>query len=209
MSSLVSDYFVRAVGKGDLRSGLVGALPIRLDHPLMREVQLRTLALNCMTKAYGQLWKSCYEDVFKSDRWITGLRAGDPLIRNVDSDWKPEFALKVAADRRNAIAELDSAVALMLDIEIDELCSIYRTQFSILRKYDRTRDFYDANGWLVPNEMLRVWRTKGDRISVEERTATNQAGYTYTYELPFRTLDREHDMRVAYAEFERRLKERS
>ena len=38
-----------------------------------------------------------------------------------------------------------------------------------------------------------------------ERTATNQAGNTYIYELPFRLLDREADMRTAYAEFERRL----
>jgi hypothetical protein len=38
-----------------------------------------------------------------------------------------------------------------------------------------------------------------------ERTATNQAGHTYIYELPFRLLDREADMRTAYAEFERRL----
>ena len=64
---------------------------------------------------------------------------------------------------------------------------------------------YDANGRLVPNVVLTVWRKKAERISVEERTATNQAGNTYTYELPFRLLDREADMRTAYAEFERRL----
>ena len=57
--------------------------------------------------------------------------------------------------------------------------------------------------------MLTVWRQKGERITEDERTATNQAGNTYTYELPFVTLDREADMRRAYAEFERRLAERS
>ena len=64
---------------------------------------------------------------------------------------------------------------------------------------------YDANGRLVPNSVLTVWRKKGERMSVEERTATNQAGNTYIYESPFRLLDREADMRAAYAEFERRL----
>ena len=43
---------------------------------------------------------------------------------------------------------------------------------------------------------------EGRRSSDEERTATNQAGNTYTYELPFVTLDREADMRQAYAHFE-------
>lgn len=91
----------------------------------------------------------------------------------------------------------------------DELCTIYRTQFAVLYGYDRNVYFYDANGRLVPNSVLTVWRKKGDAITAEERTATNQAGNTYTYELPFVTLDREADMRQAYAEFERRLAERS
>lgn len=50
-----------------------------------------------------------------------------------------------------------------------------------------------------------MWRTKADNISQDERTATNQAGNTYTYELPFQFLDREADMREAYAEFDKRL----
>ena len=97
----------------------------------------------------------------------------------------------------------------MLGLTADELCTIYRTQFAVLYGYDRNVYFYDANGRLVPNSVLTVWRKKGDRITEEERTATNQAGNTYTYELPFVTLDREADMRQAYADFERRLAERS
>jgi len=105
--------------------------------------------------------------------------------------------------------EIDALVALMLGLTADELCTIYRTQFPVLYGYDRNRDHTDANGRLVPNSVLTVWRQKGDRISQDERTATNQAGNTYTYELPFVTLDREADMRTAYAEFERRLAESS
>ncbi|MDN5747505.1 MAG: hypothetical protein L0H64_03125, partial [Pseudonocardia sp.] len=91
----------------------------------------------------------------------------------------------------------------------DELCTIYRTQFAVLYGYDRNVNFYDANGRLVPNAVLSVWRRKGERITVDECTATNQAGNTYVYELPFVTLDREADMRQAYAHFERVLAERS
>jgi len=36
---------------------------------------------------------------------------------------------------------------------------------------------------------------------------TNASGNTYKYELPFRTLDREADMRQAYARFEQLLKD--
>ena len=99
-------------------------------------------------------------------------------------------------------------VALMLGVTADQLCTVYRTQFAVLYGYDHNTYLYDANGRLVPNVVQVPWRRKGDATSVEERTATNQAGNTYTYELPFRFLDREADMRAAYAEFERRLQQR-
>jgi hypothetical protein len=50
--------------------------------------------------------------------------------------------------------------------------------------------------------VLTAWRTRGDELSAEERTATNASGNTYVYTLPFVTLDREADMRTAYAYFE-------
>jgi hypothetical protein len=97
-----------------------------------------------------------------------------------------------------------------LDLPVEQLCTIYRTQFPVLWGYDRNTYVYDANGRVAPNSVLTVWRRKGnDRITEEERTVTNASGNTYVYELPFVTLDREADMRTAYAEFERRLAERA
>ena len=126
-------------------------------------------------------------------------------LGDVGSKWTIETPLRIAADRRQALVEIDALVALGLGLTADELCTIYRTQFPVLYGYDRKTYLYDINGRLVPNEVLSVWRKKGDAISEEERTATNPAGNTYTYELPFQFLDREADMREAYAEFERRL----
>jgi hypothetical protein len=120
-------------------------------------------------------------------------------------EWTAATPLRVAEDRRQALVEIDALVALMLGVTADQLCTIYRTQFAVLYGYDHNSYVYDAKGRLVPNEVLSVWRKKGDKISGAERTATNQAKHTYIYELPFRLLDREADMRTAYAEFERRL----
>ncbi len=97
----------------------------------------------------------------------------------------------------------------MLGVTADELCTIYRTQFAVLYGYDRNVSFYDANGRLVPNSVLTVWRRKGSSISLEERTATNASGNAYVYELPYATLDREADMRQAYAHFSALLAERT
>jgi hypothetical protein len=168
------------------------------------------LQLNCVTDAYADLWRECWSAEFQEDDWTGGLEhARRRPLGEVGPEWTADTPLRIAADRRQALVEIDALVALMLELTADELCVIYRTQFPVLYGYDRKRDHYDANGRLVPNEVLKVWRQKGDRISEEERTATNQAGNTYTYELPFVTLDREADMRQAYAHFERLLAERS
>ena len=93
----------------------------------------------------------------------------------------------------------------MLGVTAGQLCTIYRTQFPVLYGYDHNSHVYDANGRLVPTEVLSEWRKKGDGLTVDDRTATNQAGNTFTYGLPFRLLDREADLRAAHAQFERRL----
>ena len=147
-----------------------------------------------------------YSEEFAADRWAGGLdRANRPGLGAVTRAWTVNTLLRIAEDRRQALLEVDALVALMLGISADQLCTVYRTQFAVLYGYDHRDYIFDVNGRLVPNSILSMWRKKGERMSVEERTATNQAGNTYTYELPFRLLDREADMRAAYAEFERRL----
>ena len=101
--------------------------------------------------------------------------------------------------------EIDAIVALMLGVTADQLCTVYRTQFAVLYGYDHDKYTYDTNGRVVPNAVLKVWRTKGESMTLDERTHTNEAGNTYVYELPFQTYDREHDMRIAYAEFDHRM----
>ena len=91
-------------------------------------------------------------------------------------------------DRRNALVEIDALVALMLGVSIDDLCTIYRTQFAVLYGYDHHEYTYDVNGRLVPNSVLSVWRKKGDRITEEERTVSPPR---QRYEVHLRTAVRD------------------
>ncbi|MGX1612697.1 Eco57I restriction-modification methylase domain-containing protein [Micromonospora chalcea] len=209
LSSLLSDLLIRCAPKSAVLFSTIARMPLVLDHPLTPEISLRVLRLNCLTEAYADLWRWCGPGA-NTDDWAGGLahQRRRPLV-DFGLEWTVTTPLRIAADRRQALVEIDALVALALGLTADELCSIYRTQFAVLRGYDRNVYLYDANGRLVPNSVLTVWRRKGDGITVEERTATNQAGNTYTYELPFVTLDREADMRQAYAVFAQRLRERS
>ncbi|MFX4271934.1 class I SAM-dependent DNA methyltransferase [Propionibacteriaceae bacterium Y1685] len=228
LSSVLCDFSIRSVPKGDIYLGSIERLP-RLNerHALIGEVTLRTLRLNCLTDAYAELWEECWDDRFTTDAW-TGFdgRPGTPFdgragrrasadrveprltvdLGDVGPTWTPATPLRRALDRRQAQVEIDALVALMLGVTADQLCTVYRTQFAVLRGYDRDTYYYDANGRLVPTAVLQTWRKKGDRITPEERR--HPVGeYDQTYELPFATRDREADLRHAYAVFEQRLAE--
>ncbi|WP_430784552.1 class I SAM-dependent DNA methyltransferase [Actinoplanes sp. G11-F43] len=208
-SSLIHDYSIRVAPKSTISSSTVNRLAFA-ESPLSPQLAHRALRLNCVTSAYADLWQDSFMMDFTEDDWTGGAahRQRQPLGL-VKREWTAGTPLRIAADRRQALVEIDALVALILSLTADELCSIYRTQFAVLRGYDRTVYFYDANGRLVPYSVLSTWRKKGDGVTTEERTSTNPAGYTYTYELPFVTFDREADMRQAYAVFEQRLRERS
>jgi hypothetical protein len=146
----------------------------------------------------------------RGEDWTNSARFQRRIeLREIHEEWNPESPLRMASDRRQALVENDALTALMLNVSADELCTIYRTQFAVLYGYDHHSYYFDANGRLVPNSVMSTWKTKGVEISPQERTAINQAGITYMYELPFVTLDREADMRRAYSHFEKMLVERS
>jgi hypothetical protein len=209
-SSLVHDFSVRSVGKSEILFSAIRRMPWSSERELAPELALRTLRLNCLTHAYADLWNQVAEELTVDDAWTGGIDyPGRPGLGAVTKTWTSDMPLRRASDRRQALVEIDALVALMLGLTADELSTIYRTQFAVLYGYDRNTYYYDANGRLVPTSVLSVWRKKGDAISEDERTTTNASENTYTYELPYRTLDREADMRQAYAQFEKVLEERS
>lgn len=209
LSALVLDASVRSVPKSEILFGTINRMPLPKRTELDDFLITRTLRLHALTDAYAELWNSCANDI-DAGTWAGGLDyPGRGRLENFDSTWDEDVPLRRASDRLQAQIEIDAIAALNLHISIDELSAIYRTQFPVLYGYDRREYLYDANGRLVPNSVASVWRKKGDSISQDERTATNQAGNTYVYELPFVNLDREADMRQAYAHFEQILEERS
>ncbi|MFV0428551.1 MAG: hypothetical protein ACK5KO_03855, partial [Arachnia sp.] len=203
-ASLLLDFAIRAAPKSGIYQSAFERLPAPpMDHPLLSALLHRALRLNCVTEAYADLWAEVYDSAFGEDRWTrpgltVDLGDGGPA-------WTPQTPLRRAADRRQALVEIDALVALMLGVSADQLCTVYRTQFAVLHGYDQDKYTFDANGRVVPNPVLVAYRKKGGRLTLDERTHTNQAGTTYVYELPFAPRDREADMRAAYCAFESRL----
>ncbi|GAA3694510.1 class I SAM-dependent DNA methyltransferase [Terrabacter ginsenosidimutans] len=206
-SSLLSDFAIRVAPKSTISANTVSRLPmVSIKHPLISALLLRVLRLNCLTNQYAQLWEELWSPDFATDSPVLPTVSAVPPARS----WREQTPLRRDRDRRNAQVEVDALVALMLEVKIEDLCAIYRSEFPVLRQKDAAtaseKFIYDSNGRLVPNSVLTVWRKEGDSITEDERKAIHPGSRVeYTYELPFGTLDREADMRTAYAEFERRL----
>ena len=104
---------------------------------------------------------------------------------------------------------IDALTALHLGVSANDLCDLYRSQFPVVLKNDKTTRI-DANGRKVPPALSKQHHKlkPGQELSAEERTWTHpQSGATYVFEYPFRILDREADMRAAHERFERELAE--
>ena len=214
MSSLISDFTVRVAPKSTIRSGTAARLPQGFTAQTSSELRLRILRLNCVSDVYADLWAECFDTSFCTDEWAPcSANSLTTRIGEVEPSWTPETPLRRAADRRQALLEVDALVALSLGIKADELATIYRTQFPVLYGYDTRSNYYDANGRLVPSAVLTHWRRRGmndANYADDELVAEHPgSGIAYKYATPFATLDREYDLRLAYAEFERRLAKRS
>lgn len=180
LSSLVSDFVLRSTGTSDLRSGAVNALFLPEGAISNWELLRLYLRLNCLTAAYAPLWEE-----------ITG------------ETWSVKTPLRNAWERQIAQTEIDAIVAQSLGITADELCMIYRTQFPVMRRYDE-EDRFDVSGRLVPKEILKADAKlkDGQELSEADRTWVHpQSEVTYVFEYPFRKLDREADLRAAYAKY--------
>jgi hypothetical protein len=203
-SSLIADLFVRAVPKSSVPRSVIAQLPVVTDKPrLIEALILRVLRLNCLTDAYSDLWSAVVGRLELDDAWTGGIDyPSRPRIADVPVTWGASVPLRRAADRRQALVEIDALVAIMLGVSAEELCTVYRTQFAVLFGYDRSTYVYDANGRLVPAAVQTAARRKNGELSQDTRTALHPgSGVTYVYEPPFQHLDRASDMRHAYGHF--------
>ena len=201
-STILADFHVRSRARNDIRGNDFNLLPLLpLDSRLKHRVLIRALRLNCLTDAYADLWAECWDNSFVTDFPI--LERYDE--RPIGPKWAADTPLRRAEDRRNAQAEIDVMVAMILGVPIEDLCTIYRTQFAVLYDYDHGRGqgayVYDANGRQLPTPVRQAWEkrqrpTSNEDMPLSERTHTHPgSGVSYVYDLPFRIRDRESDFR--------------
>jgi hypothetical protein len=227
--SIPVDFFVKSTGTAHASRSVLRQLPFPPSDALqLPGLRLRTLALNCLTTHYTDLWSECWDESFRHQRWAKqDTRLPKSFFRNLTPTWQRNCALRTDYARRQALVEIDVLVAQSLGLTLDELITIYRVQFPVMQQYERDT-WYDQNGRIVftaskgltgvglprkgsgrgPNKTTG-WEDIADmktgtvsRTNLDDTLPGGPVERTITYEAPWTPCDRVQDYRLVWEFFE-------
>jgi hypothetical protein len=105
------------------------------------------------------------------------------------------------------LVELDALAALALGLGLEELQTVYRLQFPVLRDYERDT-WYDGKGRIVftiNKGLSGVGLDRRDWEPIKQaQTRSELPAYAQEYQPPFQRCNREEDLEVAYRAFQQR-----
>lgn len=216
-SSLVYDFYIKTLGRGDLYDFVIKDIPLDIPEKHKPALFVRTLLLNCLNKYYAPLWEESWQPAFAQEQWSMQDTRLKPFA-GLSKVWSWDTPLRNYFERRMALVEIDVITAMALGLNLEELILIYSIQFPVLQQ-NEDDTWYDTRGNIVFTCSKGLVGVGLDRPDWEKIKAM-QAGETYkhtitkselyqgekvTYHAPFTRCDRVADYKQAWAVFEERF----
>ena len=223
-ASIPFDFFIKVMGKANLYSDNAGKLPI-VQSKFDREIAIRSLLLNCLTKNYCDIWNKVFKEEYKEVTWSKkDSRLDNAHFTELCKEWNQRFPLRTDFERRYGLVEIDVLTAMALGMTLQQLKTIYRIQFPVLQSYEADT-WYDANGRITFTNNRSLVGVGFDRKEFELNMKNAPAGKkfyrtimddtmpggpverTIEYIAPFDRCDRARDYEIAWKFFEEKYRE--
>ena len=219
--SVPTDFKVKVTNSGHANIALLRELPIYAETcPWNSRAIVRTLALNCLTMHYAELWRESWDEAYRNETWLgNDARLAAGFWRELTPEWTRHCALRSDFARRWALVELDVLAARALGLTLAELQTVYRIQFPVMRQYEADT-WYDQRGRIVftnskglPgvglarsewNEIKALTSGTVTRRITDTTLPTGPVERDIVYHAPFTRCDREQDYAMAWSKLDER-----